>query len=436
MERRDWLWNLLEEAALTLVWFNVPLWWVVRSIRLSREQVVDAEAVQRSKARRPYLKALLEMAGQKSLAESLPAALFLRESELAERVALMMKEVHMSRTQMTVSILTAAGVLLIAGASAVWAFPLKISARQTAAPEASSAAVSAENGIAAELYPLGNSAAEAVSGQKNMKIYKVGGKVTAPEPTYKPEPPYTHQAQKSRLSGNVVLRAVIDAKGRVVSVKQVSKPLGQGLDESAINTVQSWKFKPAMRDGVPVAVRVMVEITFKLDGKPGAASPKPDPQPNPANDPPPQAKQAAPEPAKDNGQAIKINQAEIQRQVEQAMKQAKVAQQAAAKVKSAEIQRQIKQALQQAKIAQQAAEEINKAEIQRQIAQAMEQATIAQQVTEKVNKAEIQQQIEQATKQAKAALQQAQKAQEKAKKQLNELKPPSPPPAPPPPQGP
>jgi beta-lactamase regulating signal transducer with metallopeptidase domain len=95
VERRDWLWNMFEEIVLTLLWFHLPLWWVVRSARLSREQVVDAEAIRRSNARRPYLKALLEMAGQKRLAESLPAPLFLRETQLAERIALMMKEVHM-----------------------------------------------------------------------------------------------------------------------------------------------------------------------------------------------------------------------------------------------------------------------------------------------------------------------------------------------------
>jgi len=289
VERRDWLWNLLEEMVLTLLWFHVPLWWAVRNIRLSREQVVDAEAVRRSNARRPYLKALLEMAQLKPLAESLPAPLFLRESQLAERVALLMKEVHMSRTRLTVSILTAAGVLLIAGASVIWAFPLRTSAPPPEVPEISSA-TGAENGIVSETRSLGSSVAEAVSGQKNIKVYKVGGKVQAPMPIYKPEPQYTHQARKNHLIGTLRLWVVIDAKGRVISVKEVSKPLGQGLDESAINTVRTWKFHPATRDGVPVPVRVHVEVTFKIDGKPGKAPHKP----SAATDPPAQTDQSAP----------------------------------------------------------------------------------------------------------------------------------------------
>jgi TonB family protein len=32
----------------------------------------------------------------------------------------------------------------------------------------------------------------------------------------------------------------------------------------AIETVKTWKFKPATRNGVPVPVRVVVEVTFRL----------------------------------------------------------------------------------------------------------------------------------------------------------------------------
>ncbi|MGA8183697.1 MAG: M56 family metallopeptidase, partial [Terriglobia bacterium] len=198
VERRDWLWNMFEEIVLTLLWFHLPLWWVVRSARLSREQVVDAEAVRRSHARRPYLKALLEMAGQKRLAESLPAPLFLRESQLAERVALMMKEVQMSRKRLTVSILTAAVTLLISGASLVWAFPLKTSAQQTEAPTVASVPAPSEAEVAASTALPGNAVvAESEADRKIGKVYKVGGKVSAPIPVYKPEPPYTPQALKA-----------------------------------------------------------------------------------------------------------------------------------------------------------------------------------------------------------------------------------------------
>jgi len=51
--RRDWLLNLLEELVLTLFWFHPAVWWVIRNIRLVREQVVDRDVVELTGARRP-----------------------------------------------------------------------------------------------------------------------------------------------------------------------------------------------------------------------------------------------------------------------------------------------------------------------------------------------------------------------------------------------
>ena len=91
-----------------------------------------------------------------------------------------------------------------------------------------------------------------------------GGVTSAPRPTYRPEPRYTPAAKKAKIEGEVALSIVIDAQGNVTEVKQTSVPLGEGLDESAAATVRNWKFEPARRDGVPVAAKTLVKITFKL----------------------------------------------------------------------------------------------------------------------------------------------------------------------------
>ncbi len=93
--------------------------------------------------------------------------------------------------------------------------------------------------------------------------YSVGGNVSAPIPIYKPEPPYSEQARKAKYQGTCVLWIVVDAQGNVTDA-QVVKPLGMGLDENALKTVRTWKFKPAMRNGAPVPVKVMVEVSFRL----------------------------------------------------------------------------------------------------------------------------------------------------------------------------
>ncbi len=94
-------------------------------------------------------------------------------------------------------------------------------------------------------------------------IYSVGGGVSAPIPIYKPEPAYSEEARKAKYQGTVVLWIVVDTQGKVIDPKVV-RPLGLGLDEKALETVRTWKFKPALRNGSPVPVRVIVEVSFRL----------------------------------------------------------------------------------------------------------------------------------------------------------------------------
>jgi TonB family protein len=94
-------------------------------------------------------------------------------------------------------------------------------------------------------------------------VYSVGNGVSEPVPIYKPDPAYSEEARKAKYQGTVVLWIVVDASGAVQDCKVV-KPLGLGLDEKAVETVKTWKFKPAMRSGSPVPVRVMVEVSFRL----------------------------------------------------------------------------------------------------------------------------------------------------------------------------
>ena len=94
-------------------------------------------------------------------------------------------------------------------------------------------------------------------------LFSVGGGVTAPIPIYSPDPSYTKQARKDKVSGTVVVQIIVDTAGDVRDVKVV-KPLGHGLDETAIETIRTWQFKPAMRNGSPVNVRMLVETSFRL----------------------------------------------------------------------------------------------------------------------------------------------------------------------------
>ena len=93
--------------------------------------------------------------------------------------------------------------------------------------------------------------------------FSVGNGVSAPIPIYSPEPAYSEEARKAKFGGIVLLWIVVDAQGIVRNVR-IAKPLGMGLDEEAVKTVSTWKFKPALRQGVPVPVQVQVEVSFRL----------------------------------------------------------------------------------------------------------------------------------------------------------------------------
>lgn len=93
--------------------------------------------------------------------------------------------------------------------------------------------------------------------------YDVGGNVTGPVAIYDPDPQYSEEARKAKYSGTVLVEIIVDAQGNVRDA-QVVRPLGLGLDEKALETVRTWKFKPGLRNGVPVATRVGIEVSFRL----------------------------------------------------------------------------------------------------------------------------------------------------------------------------
>ena len=94
-------------------------------------------------------------------------------------------------------------------------------------------------------------------------VFAVGGGVSTPVALYRPDPEYSEEARKAKLQGTVVLRVVVDESGHVRNPKVVQS-LGLGLDDEAVKTVLTWKFKPAMKAGKPVAVWIRVDTLFRL----------------------------------------------------------------------------------------------------------------------------------------------------------------------------
>ena len=92
-------------------------------------------------------------------------------------------------------------------------------------------------------------------------VFRLGPGIDAPFVVTKAKPRYTPEAILAKLEGSVLLSVVIDAAGLPGDI-HVDRPLGLGLDESAIENIRQWKFRPGSKAGAPVAVRANEEVFF------------------------------------------------------------------------------------------------------------------------------------------------------------------------------
>jgi TonB family protein len=99
------------------------------------------------------------------------------------------------------------------------------------------------------------------------QVYRPGTDVTAPVPIERPKPDYTLDALAARVEGVLRLECVVQPDGSV-SEGRVVTPLFPSLDAEALRYLADWKFKPGMKDGKAVPVRVEVEMSFSLKDSP------------------------------------------------------------------------------------------------------------------------------------------------------------------------
>jgi protein TonB len=94
--------------------------------------------------------------------------------------------------------------------------------------------------------------------------YRVGeGGVSAPVVLYSVDPEFSDEARRAKYEGICNVALIVDAQGNPQDVR-VPRALGMGLDEEAIKAVRQYKFKPAMFQGHPVPVEIMIEVNFRI----------------------------------------------------------------------------------------------------------------------------------------------------------------------------
>jgi hypothetical protein len=250
--RADWAALMLEELLKAALFFHPAVHWLVGRVRLAREQTVDAAVVRRLGGREVYLETLVEVARSAAHARAVPAAPFLRESHLRERVDLLLREVSMSRLRTLAHVGLTAAALVLAVSWAASAVPL-----QSAKPAAPNASIAIQDSVTAPGEPK--------------LVHQV-------RPAYPPD------AKKEKVQGLFQIDVVIGKDGAIKEARVVvSAPTAERLEAlepkkgtpaaqegdarlaaAALDAVKQWRYAPILKDGKPVEFKATVTVNFTL----------------------------------------------------------------------------------------------------------------------------------------------------------------------------
>ena len=72
-------------------------------------------------------------------------------------------------------------------------------------------------------------------------------------------------ARRMGEQGRVMVTVSLSASGSPQSVTVLTSSGHAVLDEAAVSAIRNWRFRPAERNGQPVASTVEVPVSFRLD---------------------------------------------------------------------------------------------------------------------------------------------------------------------------
>ncbi len=75
---------------------------------------------------------------------------------------------------------------------------------------------------------------------------------------------YPEQARKMNIQATVVVEIDISSTGIVMKAKIV-RSAGWGFDKEVLHKIKMVKFRPAMKDDLPIAVTVQIPLAFVLN---------------------------------------------------------------------------------------------------------------------------------------------------------------------------
>lgn len=95
----------------------------------------------------------------------------------------------------------------------------------------------------------------------------------------KVSPVYPPLARQARITGTVILRAIIATDGSIKDLTLLSgHPM---LAQAAMEAVRQWKYKPYLQNGIPVEIDTQIQVNFTLQDQPYQSQPEADEESGP-----------------------------------------------------------------------------------------------------------------------------------------------------------
>ena len=86
-----------------------------------------------------------------------------------------------------------------------------------------------------------------------------------PIPGQNAPPEYPARAMRSGETGTVLVRVMVGPDGVPTDVEVAQRSGSRDLDRAALGAVRHWRFRPARRNGQPVAASIDIPIDFQLE---------------------------------------------------------------------------------------------------------------------------------------------------------------------------
>ena len=237
IRRNDFLKNLVYEIVAIPVSYHPCLCFTRQRMMETREMVCDEMAAGIS-GNQEYAQSLLRLAALLLQGRPLrvPHAIGVFDANTLERRLMKLTERKKEVGRLRVCVSVAACVVLgVATAASAVALRLGVDSQASADKQAP------KKGAPLSIRP-------------DVMAQNIASKVT---PKYPPE------AKKAGIQGTVELDAVVSKTGHVERLNVVSGP--SELQQSAVDAVRQWRYKPFLLNGAPIEVETTVRVVYTLE---------------------------------------------------------------------------------------------------------------------------------------------------------------------------